>query len=67
MVTCQFRGCRNPAIAAFEISGNLYYLCEKHYKLMFKWMMKMCEEQGTASLSQIKIKTRGNRITKVYF
>jgi len=63
---CQFRGCGNQAMLACELGGRRYYLCGRHYRLVLKWLRRLCEEHGCASLSWLGVKTRGGRITQIY-
>ncbi|MBW2636196.1 MAG: hypothetical protein JRC86_01495 [Deltaproteobacteria bacterium] len=66
MSVCQYRKCRNQPSVAYEIDGNLYYLCVRHFRLVFKWMNRLCEKYGYASSRWLKVKVRNRRITQIY-
>jgi len=62
---CQYRDCKNESDIIVVINGQYYGFCEKHYHLLDKVLDRVFEKKGTASLEDLKVYTRGNRITHI--
>jgi len=62
---CQYRDCKNKSDIIVVINGRYYGFCDKHYQLIDKILDKVLEKKNSASLEDLKVYTKGNRITHI--